>query len=313
MLTANFRKSCDKPYVRMRLWNSASNTYRVQGTGESQGSGDTAHDDGDQVVQVTESGLVDLQGLHANVVQGFVVDTESLVRVFDKLVDREGGVVRLNNGVGDLIEGKGISADQVCRLSEAHLGGRNNGESSHHSVWEFLSNLGDQERTHTGTGTTTERVGDLETLEAVDSFGFLSDNVENRVDEFGTFGVMTLGPVVTGSGLTKDAVVSCQCGSVIHPSNANSQVVGPEQAAQRTSLDAVHGSGFQIDQDCSRDILLSSGFVEVDVDSFQLRVGSTLVATIGLDTVFFGQDLPELGTDLVTTLTSLKVDDFSHL
>jgi hypothetical protein len=85
---------------------TAATTYRVQRTGESQGSGDTAHDDGNQVVQVTESGLVDLQRLHADVVQGFVVDTESLVRVFDKLVDGEGGVVRLNNGVGDLIEEK---------------------------------------------------------------------------------------------------------------------------------------------------------------------------------------------------------------
>lgn len=84
----------------------ASRTYRVQRTGESQGSGDTAHDDGNQVVQVTESGLVDLQGLHADVVQGFVVDTECLVRVFDKLVNGEGGVIGLNNGVGDLIEEK---------------------------------------------------------------------------------------------------------------------------------------------------------------------------------------------------------------
>lgn len=85
------------------------------------------------------------------------------------------------------------------------LGGRNNGESAHHSVGELFPDLGDQERTHTGTGTTTERMGDLETLQAVDSLGFLSDNVENRVDEFSTFGVVALGPVVTGTRLTKDA------------------------------------------------------------------------------------------------------------
>ena len=32
-----------------------------------------------------------------------------------------------------------------------------------------------------------------------------------------------------------------------------------------------------------------------------------------VDSVFVGDDLPELGTDLVTALTSLDVDDFSHL
>jgi hypothetical protein len=87
-----------------------------------------------------------------------------------------------------------------------NLGGGNDGESTHHSVGELLSDLGDQERTHTGTGTTTERVGDLETLQAVDGFGLLSDDIENRVDEFGTFSVVTLCPVVTGTGLTKDAM-----------------------------------------------------------------------------------------------------------
>jgi hypothetical protein len=29
--------------------------------------------------------------------------------------------------------------------------------------------------------------------------------------------------------------------------------------------------------------------------------------------VFVGDDLPELGTDLVTTLASLKMDDFAHV
>ena len=71
----------------------------------------------------------------------------------------------------------------------------------------FFTDLGDQERTHTSTGTTTQRVGDLETLEAVARFGFLSDNIQDGVDQFSTFSVVTLGPVVTGTRLTKDKVV----------------------------------------------------------------------------------------------------------
>lgn len=94
----------------------------------------------------------------------------------------------------------------ALRTTVTDLGGRNDGESAHHSVGELLSDLGNQERTHTGTGTTSERVGNLETLQAVDGLGFLSDNVENRVDKLGTFGVVALGPVVTSTRLTKDAV-----------------------------------------------------------------------------------------------------------
>lgn len=86
----------------------------------------------------------------------------------------------------------------------ADLGGRNDGEGAHHSVGVLLSDLRDQECTHTGTGTTTKRVGDLETLEAVGGLGFPTDHIEDRVDKLGTFRVVTLGPVVTGTALTKD-------------------------------------------------------------------------------------------------------------
>jgi hypothetical protein len=89
----------------------------------------------------------------------------------------------------------------------ADLGGGDDGESAHHPVGVLFPDLGDQERTHTGTGTTTKRVGDLETLEAVGSLGLSSDNIENRVDKLGTFSVMTLGPIVSSTALAKDADV----------------------------------------------------------------------------------------------------------
>ena len=37
-----------------------------------------------------------------------------------------------------------------------------------------------------------------------------------------------------------------------------------------------------------------------------------MVGAGGVDSVFVRDDLPEFGTDLVTALTSLDVDDFSH-
>ena len=37
-----------------------------------------------------------------------------------------------------------------------------------------------------------------------------------------------------------------------------------------------------------------------------------MIRTGGVDSVLVRDDLPELGTDLVTALTSLNVDNFSH-
>jgi len=137
-------------------------------------------------------------------------------------VDGEGSVVRLDNGVGDL--GRG-----------------HDGESGHHTVGELLTDLGDQERSHTGTGTTTKRVSDLETLEAVTALGLTTDNVQDLVDQLGTLGVMTLGPVVASTGLTED------------------EVVGTEELTEGAGTDGVHGAGLQVDEDGTGDILVTGG------------------------------------------------------
>jgi hypothetical protein len=92
--------------------------------------------------------------------------------------------------------------------NSADLGGGDDGEGTHHSVGVFLPDLRYQKCTHTSTGSTTKRVGDLETLETVNSLGLSSDNIEDRINELGTFSVMTLGPIVTSTALTEDA--TCQ-------------------------------------------------------------------------------------------------------
>ena len=50
----------------------------------------------------------------------------------------------------------------------------------------------------------------LEALQAVAAFSFLADDVQDGVDQFGTFGVVTLGPVVTGTGLTEHEVIRAE-------------------------------------------------------------------------------------------------------
>merc|ERR1740138_978390 len=246
---------------------------RVELTGETEAAGDTGESGGDQVVKITVGGGGELEGTEADIVKGFVINAHNLVGVLDELMDREGSVVGLNNGIRD-------------------LGGRHDGESAHNTVGVFLTDLGDEEGAHAGTSATTERVGDLETLEAIATFGFLADDIEDGVDELSTFGVVTLGPVVTGTGLTED------------------EVVGAEKLTEGAGTDGVHSSGLEIHKDGAGNVTATGGFVVVDVDTFELEIGVTVVRTGGVNSVFVRDDFPELGTDLVTALTSLNVNDF---
>jgi hypothetical protein len=70
----------------------------------SQTGSNTGHDEGDQVVQVGVRRAGDLQGVHTDVVERLVIDTVGLVGVLNQLVDREGSVVRLDDGVGELYQ-----------------------------------------------------------------------------------------------------------------------------------------------------------------------------------------------------------------
>jgi hypothetical protein len=71
-------------------------------TGETETCGDTGHDSRDEVVQITVGWGGELQGTEADIIQSLVIDTESLIRVLDKLVDGEGSIVWLNDGIGHL-------------------------------------------------------------------------------------------------------------------------------------------------------------------------------------------------------------------
>jgi hypothetical protein len=137
-------------------------------------------------------------------------------------------------------------------------------------------------------------VGDLETLQAVAALSLLSDDIEDGVDELSTLGVVTLGPVVTGTGLSEN------------------EVVWSEKLTEWAGSDGVHGAWLKIHEDGSWDVSSTSGLVEVNVDSLELEIGVTVVGTGWVNSVLIGDNLPELGTDLVTALTSLDVNDLSH-
>mmetsp|Transcript_7107 Transcript_7107/g.43999 ORF Transcript_7107/g.43999 Transcript_7107/m.43999 type:complete len:507 (+) Transcript_7107:1893-3413(+) len=242
---------------------------------EPQAAGDPGHHQGDEVVEVPEGGGGQLEGAEADVIQGFVVQDHALVGVFHQLVDGQGGVVRLHHGVRDL--GRG-----------------DHGESQHHAIGILFPDLGDQEGAHAGPRASAQGVAHLETLQAIAGLGFLAHHVQHGIDEFCAFGVVSLGPVVSGSGLSKD------------------EIVGTEDLSKRAGTHGVHGSGFQVHEDGSGDVPSTGGFVEVHVDPFELQVAVSMVGSDGIDAVFVAADLPELGPDLVPTLARLDVHDLAH-
>ena len=201
------------------------------------------------MVKITVGWGGELEGSEADIVKGFVINAHNLIGVLDKLMDGKGGVVWLDDGIRD-------------------LWGRHDGESGHDSIWVLFSDLGDEEGSHTGSGTTTEGVGDLETLEAIATFGFLSDNIKDGVDKLSTLGVVTLGPVVTGTSLSEN------------------EVVWSEELTEWSSSDGVHGTWLKIHEDGSWDVSSTSGFVVVDVDSLELEIRVTVIGTGWVNSVF---------------------------
>ena len=76
-----------------------------------------------------------------------------------------------------------------------------------------------------------------------------------------TFGVMSFGPVVSGSGLSED------------------EVIRSEDLSERTGSDRVHGSGFQVDEDSAWNVFPARGLIVVHVDALQLEVAVAMVGS----------------------------------
>ena len=77
----------------------------VQLAWEVQAGGDPAHGGQHQVAEVSVCGVGQFQGVKANVVQGLIVNGVGFTRVFQQLVDGEGGVLGLHHHVGHLRQG----------------------------------------------------------------------------------------------------------------------------------------------------------------------------------------------------------------
>lgn len=163
LLGSSGGQGCESDHEEMESWegnqiDSQLSQVRVQLSGESQAASDTTHSDGDQMVQISVSGGGQLQSSETDIIKSFIIDDHGFIGVFNQLMDGKSAVVWFNDSI-------------------RYLGGRNDGESFHNSIGIFFSDLGDQESSHSGSGTSSQRVDDLESLKAITSFSFLSDHI----------------------------------------------------------------------------------------------------------------------------------------
>jgi len=143
----------------------------VQGTIESEGSGDGRDDLGDQTVEIGEAGGADSQVLLADVIDSLIVDHKRTIGVLEGGVGGQDSVVWFDDGVAEL--GGGVNA-------ELELG-----------LLSIISRKTfKQESTETGTGSTTERVEDEEALETRAVIGQTPDLVHNWVDLFFSYSIV---------------------------------------------------------------------------------------------------------------------------
>lgn len=149
----------------------------------------TRHHTRYQRVEIRVLRILKLHGPLANVVQSFVVDTESLLGILNELMQREDGVVGFSNGVRNL--------DVRLIYSLTHLSRREYRISTHHSIRILFVDFSQQEGSEARTSTTTEGVGDLKTLEAIGLFGIASDSLQNSVDDFRSLSIVAFGKVVS--------------------------------------------------------------------------------------------------------------------
>ena len=126
-------------------------------------------------------------------------------------------------------------------------------------------------------------------------FSLLSYNIEDWVNQFSSLSVMTFGPVVSCSSLSEN------------------EVVWPEELSEGSSSDWVHDTWLEVHKNSSWYITAASSFVLVDIDFFELEVWVSVVGAGGVDSMFVRDNFPEFGTNLITALSSLNVNDFSHL
>lgn len=88
------------------------------------------------------AGCGELKCSEANIIEGLIIKNHTLICIFHKLVDWQSGIVRLHDSI-------------------RHLRGWKHRESHHHSVWVLFSYFWNQQRPHSRSSSTSQRMAHL--------------------------------------------------------------------------------------------------------------------------------------------------------
>jgi hypothetical protein len=202
----------------------------VKGTIESEGSSQRGDDLSDESVKVGVGGSLDIKVSSGNIIDGFVIKDDGDIGVLKKRVSGEDGVVRFNNGGGDLRR-------------------RIDGETKLGLLTVINRESFEEEGSETGTGSTTDGVEDEETLETSALIGKLSDSIEAEINDLLTNGVVTSGEVVGSIFFTGD------------------KLLWMEELSVGTSSNFIDNGWLEIEEDSSWDVLTGTSLGEEGVES----------------------------------------------
>jgi len=242
----------------------------VQGTVETEGGGQGRDDLGDQSVEVGVGRSLDVQVASANVLDGFVVQDDCDISVFQEGVGGEHAVVGLDHSSGD-------------------LRGRLDGEAELRLFAVIDAESLQQKRAQAGASASSHGVEDKETLETSALISQLSDSVQNQVHDLFADRVVASGEVVGGVLFAGDEllwVLELSVGA------------GP---------DLVDDRRLQVDLDGSGHVLASTSLREEGVESV-ITTADGLVRghlSVRLDTVLQALQFPAGVTCLDSSLSNV--------
>ena len=248
----------------------------VQGAVETQRGRDGGDDLADHAVQVGVGRALDVEVTAADIVDGLVVDHEGAVRVLQRGVGGQDGVVGLHH-------------------SRGHLRRRVDGELQLGLLAVVDAEPLHQQRGEAGAGAAAERVEDEEALQAGTLVGQLPDAVQHQVDDLLADGVVTAGVVVGGVLLAGD------------------ELLRVEELTVGARAHFIHHARLQVDEHGTGHVLAGAGLGEEGAEGV-IAVSHRLVGgnfAVRLDAVLEAVELPAGVAHLDTGLADVDGDAFA--
>jgi hypothetical protein len=247
----------------------------VQGSVETKRRSQGTDDLSNQTIQVGVSGPFNVKVATTHIVQRLVIKAESTVSVLQKSVGRQHRVVGFNDSGRNL--GTGRDGERQLGLAAVV-----NGEALQ------------EQRSKTGTGTSSSGMEDEETLQTGTVVRKLANAVQDRVNNLLSDGVVTTSVVVGSIFLSVD------------------DLLGVVELGVSSATDFVANAWLKINVDGSGDMLSRLGLAKESVEGV---IGDTkrlirIHVTIGGDAVLEAVQLPALVTDLDTGLTQVDGETF---